>query len=130
MCLGRGVSRRDSGGLDATAVEAALCRTFAAMDFEILAGAAATGARCGTTACVVLQLGPHLYCAHAGAPNPACFRHPEFACWQEWQRIRSVRCSHLAALPVWTASWASTRTVPALVRWTHICPRRASVLLL
>lgn len=42
-------------------------RTFSAMDGEILADAARSGARCGSTACVALQLGADLYVAHAGA---------------------------------------------------------------
>lgn len=36
------------------------------MDGEILADAARSGARCGSTACVALQLGADLYVAHAG----------------------------------------------------------------
>lgn len=47
-------------------MEAALHRTFSAMDFEILQEAARTGARCGSTACVALQIGGDLYVAHAG----------------------------------------------------------------
>ena len=54
------------GGLDQTAVEAALVRTFAAMDFEILADERRTNSGGGTTACVALQLGAALYVAHAG----------------------------------------------------------------
>jgi hypothetical protein len=46
-------------------------RTFSAMDGEILADAARSGARCGSTACVALQLGADLYVAHAGARAPA-----------------------------------------------------------
>ncbi len=54
------------GGFDNREVEAALHRTFAAMDFEILAEAARTGARCGSTAVTALQLGADLYLAHTG----------------------------------------------------------------
>lgn len=57
-----------SGGRwDAQVVREALIRTFSAMDGEILADAARSGARCGSTACVALQLGGDLYVAHAGA---------------------------------------------------------------
>lgn len=72
--------RDSSGHLNPTAVEAALCRSFAAMDFEILADAARTGARSGSTACVVLQLGGDLYCAHAGVP----LLQFTFVVWAMW----------------------------------------------
>lgn len=36
------------------------------MDFEILVDAARTGDRSGSTACIVLQLGLQLFCAHTG----------------------------------------------------------------
>jgi serine/threonine protein phosphatase PrpC len=52
---------------DRQVVTEALIRTFSAMDGEILADAARSGARCGSTACVALQLGADLYVAHAGA---------------------------------------------------------------
>lgn len=57
---------QSSGRFEQEEVEAALHRTFSAMDFEILQEAARTGARCGSTACVALQIGSDLYVAHAG----------------------------------------------------------------
>lgn len=56
----------DSGKYEQKSVREALIRTFATMDAEIIADAARTGARCGSTACVALQIGCDLYVAHAG----------------------------------------------------------------
>lgn len=94
--------RDTSGHLNPTAVEAALCRSFAAMDFEILADAARTGARSGSTACVVLQLGGHLYCAHAGVPLVQCsalFGLRGLFCWLHKLFCRVRRNVSLATGP-------------------------------
>lgn len=62
-----GTCTRDCNGeLEAAAVKDALRRSFAAVDFEIVTDAARTGDRSGCTACIVLQLGKQLFCAHTG----------------------------------------------------------------
>jgi Protein phosphatase 2C len=81
-----------SGGQwDKQDVKDALIRTFSAMDGEILADAARSGARCGSTACVALQLGANLYVAHAGvwieAPDSGHPMHAVFI-----PRVHATRC--------------------------------------